>query len=508
MSLAISCLMLPALGAAQSVARVNVWPDGSALPLFGIYQPVIDPNGRFVVFVGQDIWLKDLETGVVDRIVTLRNLAYGASVSADGRFLILIASEESLAPGASKVCANGLPCPELYLLELSSRVIVRVQLPPEVVAMDPPPIGAVSADLRWAVYATQQGMLLHDRASGTTTLISQGSGASLSDDGRRVLFQRSVSLVERTQVFVYDRASGTVDRVDVGAPILDEGRWSILSTQISGDGRFAVFNAFCLDCVSTVRRLFIRDLDWRRTWELVRGMDGTLPDRAGVELRDINRDGRFVIFESGSSNLVPDDPTFSDLFVIDRITRRIVRLNGDHRGGSTSLFASVTADGLRVVFGAPPLFSRFPGAGPTLTPPISLSALDVDRDEMQDDWERFVGLSPANPGDGAEDSNHDGVLNLDEFYRGSQPRARFQFRTRGANVDPETSRILLRNRGETAGAVWLRLVDAAGLSSAYPITVAPHSTLVVPITEIPDRPRGPFLLHVTSDVLISPGLSQ
>ncbi len=100
--LTISCLMLPALGTAQSVVRVSVWPDGSALPLFGIYQPVIDPNGRFVVFVGQDIWLKDLETGTVDRIVTLRNLAYGASISADGRHLIFVASDGPLLAAAEQ----------------------------------------------------------------------------------------------------------------------------------------------------------------------------------------------------------------------------------------------------------------------------------------------------------------------------------------------------------------------------------------------------------------------
>jgi len=127
---------------------------------------------------------------------------------------------------------------------------------------------------------------------------------------------------------------------------------------------------------------------------------------------------------------------------------------------------------------------------------------------MPDDWERFVGLSPADPADGIEDSDRDGTSNLDEFRAGSQPRARFQFRTRAANVDPETSRISVRHRNETGALVWLRLVDASGLWSAYSITVPSRSTLVVPLTDVPDRPQGPFMLHLQSDVLIFPGLSQ
>jgi hypothetical protein len=503
----LSCLTLPTVSAAQSVARISVWPDGSALPLVGGYRPLIDPNGRFALFVGQDIWIKDLASGHADRILTLRNLSGSPSLSSDGRHLIFVASEEGLAPGISTICSNRLPCPALYLLDLSSRTIVRVQPPPEVAAMEPVPAGTISADLRWVVYATPQGLLLYDRVNGPTTLISPGFNPSVSEDGRRILFRREASGFEPAQIAVYDHASGTIERVDVGAPTL-EGHSVTFGSQISGDGRFAVFDAFCGDCGNSIRRLFIRDLDWRRTWELVSGMDGSPPNLTGIFLRDITRDGRFVIFESASSNLVPNDTSFSDLFVVDRITRRIIRINGDHRGGSTALSASTSADGLRVVFGAPPLLLRLPAPTPLATPPISLSSLDIDNDGMQDDWETFVGLSSANPADAAQDADFDGISNLDEFRLGSQPRARFQLRTREANVDPERARIVLRNRGDTPASVWLRLVDASGLSTGYPLAVAPRSTLVLPVTDIPDRPREPFLLHVTTDVVIYPSLPQ
>ncbi len=495
-SVVICFLAQAAVASAQQVTRISQWPDGSELRLASFHSPLISPNGRVVVFVGPDIWMKDLESGALDRILSFRNQPGAVSFSADGRYLTFVASEEGRS--------------ELFLLDLASREVMRL-VSPEDMASGVPAAPAVSADLRWFVYRSPRGLVLHERGTNVTTVIPgdpvHDSIASISDDGRRIVLRRLGSRFEPTTVAVFDRTSGIVERVDVGAPTL-EGHSVVFNAQISGDGRFVTFDALCFDCGDSIRRLFIRDLDWRRTWELVRGMDGTPPNRGGIDLRAINRDGRFVLFESGSSNLVPDDPGFSDLFVVDRLTRRIVRINGDPRGGSTSFVTSMSADGLRVVFALPPILTRLP-AGPISPPgPIYRSSLDSDGDGMPDDWERFVGLSPADPADGIEDSDRDGTSNLDEFRAGSQPRARFQFRTRAANVDPETSRISVRHRNETGALVWLRLVDASGLWSAYSITVPSRSTLVVPLTDVPDRPQGPFMLHLQSDVLIFPGLSQ
>jgi hypothetical protein len=87
---------------------------------------------------------------------------------------------------------------------------------------------------------------------------------------------------------------------------------------------------------------------------------------------------------------------------------------------------------------------------------------------MQENWEAFVGLSPANASDGGEDADYD----------------------------------------DAPALVWLRLVDSSGLSPGYPVTVAPRSTLVIPVTDIPDRPREPFQVDVTTDAVIYPSLSQ
>lgn len=49
-------------------------------------------------------------------------------------------------------------------------------------------------------------------------------------------------------------------------------------------------------------------------------------------------------------------------------------------------------------------------------------AADADRDGMLDAWERGYGLDPLNPGDAGLDGDADGLTNLQEFQRGTDPR--------------------------------------------------------------------------------------
>jgi pectate lyase len=53
------------------------------------------------------------------------------------------------------------------------------------------------------------------------------------------------------------------------------------------------------------------------------------------------------------------------------------------------------------------------GARPSLA--SALPPVDQDRDGMADAWERSVGLSPADPGDGASDLDGDGWTNFEEY---------------------------------------------------------------------------------------------
>ena len=46
---------------------------------------------------------------------------------------------------------------------------------------------------------------------------------------------------------------------------------------------------------------------------------------------------------------------------------------------------------------------------------------DTDKDGMPDDWETQYGFNPNDPSDAAQDADHDGVSNLDEYKAGTNP---------------------------------------------------------------------------------------
>lgn len=476
---------------AQVVTRVSEWPDGA------VFQPegpssAISPDGRMVVLIGRELMLKTVDTGALDRILSLPDSPQSVRFSADNRYLMFLTRD------------GELPLRN-FLLDVMSR---QLQLIPRPAGITTTSGGMISADTRWLVYGAGGRLVLHDRIEDAITEIPGSmpldSVFAISDDGSRVVMRRQSSPLERASLVVFDRVTGVVERVDVGMPTLD-GLSLVFGARISGDGRYVAFDALCVltPCDDPFRRLYIRDLNWRRTSQPIRGIDG-LPPQFGVDLVSISRDGRHVLFTSGSRNLVAG-VVFLNLFIVDRFTERIIQVNGGQ--GGSDFAAAMDGDGLRVAFAGIPIIPRGPGLTFSGYGPVFLSSVDVDGDGMQDDWERFVGLSPSDAGDGGTDDDHDGVSNLDEYRAGLQPRARFQFRTRG-EIDPERARLVLQNRNAEPALVWLRLVDRKGLWAAHALEIPPRSTRALAFTDVPNRPREPFVLQLHADALVYPRLSQ
>ena len=87
-----------------------------------------------------------------------------------------------------------------------------------------------------------------------------------------------------------------------------------------------------------------------RLSESAAGMEGD----AGGGHPSVSADGRFVAFESASTNLVPGDTNgASDIFVVDRLLGTIERVSVDSAGvqaNGASQLPSISADGGRVIF--------------------------------------------------------------------------------------------------------------------------------------------------------------
>ena len=131
---------------------------------------------------------------------------------------------------------------------------------------------------------------------------------------------------------------------------------------ISADGRFVAFDSGASnlhpDDTDTTVDMFVRDLQTNQTVLASRatGASGA-KGNGSSRLGSMSADGRFVAFRSGSSNLHPEDTdTTSDVFVRDLRTDQTVlasRATGGAKGNGSSEPASLSADGRFVAFQSP-----------------------------------------------------------------------------------------------------------------------------------------------------------
>ena len=152
-------------------------------------------------------------------------------------------------------------------------------------------------------------------------------------------------------VFVHDRATGATTRVSVSSSgaQANDASGMFARPAISGNGRYVVFHSAASNLVPNdtngVADVFLRDL-WTGTTELVsRSSDGGSADGGSVGNFSISADGRFVAFDSGADNLVAGDTNGRiDGFVCDRQLGRIIRVSvasdGTQANGDTQLLGT------------------------------------------------------------------------------------------------------------------------------------------------------------------------
>jgi Tol biopolymer transport system component len=112
------------------------------------------------------------------------------------------------------------------------------------------------------------------------------------------------------------------------------------SPAISGDGRFVAFASSASNLVKKdtngATDVFVHDLVTGRTVRA--SVDSAGAESNDVSFRpDLNGDGRFVVFDSAASNLVPGDTNgVPDVFVHDLLTGTTERVSVDSAGGEAN----------------------------------------------------------------------------------------------------------------------------------------------------------------------------
>jgi Tol biopolymer transport system component len=303
----------------------------------------------------------------------------GSSLSADGRFVAFYSSASNLVGGDT----NGAQDVFVHdrLLGTTERSSVATNGAQSNADSYRP---ALSGDGRYVAFNSLGNMLVagdtngtldvfvHDRQLGTTERVSlsstgtQGNGDSgaptISADGRYVAFwSRSDNLVPGdtnygTDLFVRDRLQGTTELVDVDSAGA-QSSGDVMRSAISADGRWVVFGSTASDLVPNdtngVQDIFVHDRQSGAT-------ERVSVDSSGLEANNdsrslaISADGRFVAFASDASNLVTGDTNgVEDVFLRDRLlgtTERVSVGASGAEGQAVSNFPALSADGRYLAF--------------------------------------------------------------------------------------------------------------------------------------------------------------
>jgi Tol biopolymer transport system component len=195
------------------------------------------------------------------------------------------------------------------------------------------------------------------------------SEPAISANGRYVAFtSTSPDLVPGdtnalSDVFVHDLRRGTTRRVSLGAGNAQAAGFSA-TPSLSADGRYVAFTSWAPDLVpadtNQVGDVFVRDLRRGTTVRASVASDGTQSNDVRYSYEpQISAGGRYVVFTSFATNLVPADTNFgSDIFVHDLRTGATVRASIGSDGsqstgglkGFINIRPSISADGRVVAF--------------------------------------------------------------------------------------------------------------------------------------------------------------
>ena len=215
-------------------------------------------------------------------------------------------------------------------------------------------------------------IFVHDRQTGQTTRVSvsnlgfQGNDLSvfpnISANGRFVVFQSwATNLVEQSldnamNIYVHDLQTGSTTYI---APGINQSAGTIILTKIiiSDDGRFIVFDSDSANLVSNdtngVVDVFVHDRQIKKTMRVPVSSSNVQANSLSYS-SDISSNGRFVVFESMASNLVTGDTNKSmDVFVNDLqtgVVKRVSVSNYGIQGNDYSWGGSISDDGRFVAF--------------------------------------------------------------------------------------------------------------------------------------------------------------
>ncbi len=245
------------------------------------------------------------------------------TVSDDGRVFAFRSAADNLVPGDT----NGVE--DIFVQDLSSGTLERISLGPSgVEANGESDSPALSADGRFVAF------------SSTADNLVAGDTNAAED------------------IFVADRETGAVELIS-HTPNGAAASGFSFNPAISGNGRWVAFESSADNLVANddndATDIFLYDRQTGDTVLASRTPEGT-PGNSFSFMPDISADGRYVVFESNASDLVPGealDDRDADVFLFDHETTSVSRISSapdGSEGNDNSIRPSISANGRYIAF--------------------------------------------------------------------------------------------------------------------------------------------------------------
>ncbi len=149
--------------------------------------------------------------------------------------------------------------------------------------------------------------------SGGILEIANHLNPSISADGNIITFTSISESSGRSDVHVYDRTTGTIERIKLAET-------SLVQPSISGNGRFVSFvSRSLLDVLSNLYddEVYVYDR-LLRSYTLVTQPITNADQLTDIKSQSISENGRYIVFATNASNLVPGDDDAIDVYLYDR----------------------------------------------------------------------------------------------------------------------------------------------------------------------------------------------
>jgi Tol biopolymer transport system component len=279
------------------------------------------------------------------------------SISADGRYVVFNSPASTLVPGDT----NGRF--DVFMWDRVTRALTRVSVA----------TGGIQ--------------------SNGDGLNSEPPGDRISHDGRYIVFASDATdLVPGDtngfrDVFLHDRITGVTERVNIG-PAGEQANGTSFDVHISADGRYISFSSWASNLAPGSNgqlQIYVRD---RITglMAIASTNSGGIPGNGISSNSRLSADGRFVVFASQASNLVPSDTHNNlDVFVHDRQTGATIRASvstTEQEVPGSSYQPRISHDGRFVTFTASAILSPDDTNG---VDDVWMRDRDTDRDGVFDE---------------------------------------------------------------------------------------------------------------------------